>query len=58
MAILNDAILAIGTIEEIEELKGTNTKIIDVQGKFITPGFIDTHVHLMMGGNSCCLCFF
>lgn len=52
MAILNDTIFAIGTIEEIEELKGTNTKIIDVQGKFITPGFIDTHVHLMMGGNS------
>ncbi|MGJ8739187.1 amidohydrolase, partial [Zobellia laminariae] len=28
------------------------TEILDVHGNFITPGFIDAHVHLLMGGNS------
>jgi predicted amidohydrolase YtcJ len=52
MAIAGDTILAIGTIAEIEKFSGESTKIINVNGKFITPGFIDTHVHLMMGGNA------
>ena len=32
--------------------EGKSTEIIDVRNKFITPGFIDNHVHLLMGGNS------
>lgn len=52
MAISGDTILAIGTHEEIDKYKGPTTEVIDEQGSFITPGFIDTHVHLLMGGNS------
>lgn len=52
MAIAGDTIIAIGTTNEIEKLIGDATAIVDAKGKFITPGFIDTHVHLMMGGNS------
>ena len=52
MAIAGDTILAIGTNEEMETFKGNTTEIIDADGKFITPGFIDSHVHLLQGGNS------
>ena len=52
MAIKGDLILATGSMKDIEKYTGQNTKTIDVNGKFITPGFIDTHVHLLMGGNS------
>ncbi len=52
LAIAGDTILAIGTNEEIENLKSTSTKVVNAKGKFIVPGFIDTHVHLMMGGNA------
>ena len=52
MAISGDTILAIGTNEEINSFKTEKTEIIDADGGFITPGFIDTHVHLMMGGNA------
>lgn len=52
MALAGDSILAVGTNEEIEKLKGAATERIDVKGNFVTPGFIDTHVHLMMGGNA------
>lgn len=52
MAISGDSILAIGSEKEIQLLKGNKTEVVDFNGAFITPGFIDSHVHLMMGGNS------
>ena len=52
MAIVGDAIIAVGTNEEIRKLKGVATEVVDVRGGFITPGFIDAHVHLISGGNS------
>jgi len=52
MAIKGDSILAIGSFEDLKKFKGQNTEIIDVNRNFITPGFIDSHVHLLMGGNS------
>ncbi|MFK7983486.1 MAG: amidohydrolase [Saprospiraceae bacterium] len=51
-AIAGDTILAIGNHQAIQPFKGDNTKVVDLQGKFITPGLIDCHVHLMMGGNA------
>ncbi len=32
--------------------KNEDTEVLDLKGKFITPGFIDSHVHLMTGGRS------
>ena len=52
MAIKGDSILAIGSFKDLEKFKGESTEILDVHGNFITPGFIDAHVHLLMGGNS------
>ncbi len=52
MAISGDTLMAVGSIESIGSYKGNQTKIIDMKGQFITPGFIDCHVHLMMGGNA------
>ena len=52
MAIKGDSILAIGSFKDIKIFRGQNTKTIDLHGNFITPGFIDSHVHLLMGGNS------
>ncbi len=52
MAIKDDSILAVGSYDAIQKFKGEKTKIIDAKGNFITSGFIDTHVHLLMGGNS------
>ena len=52
MGIHHDTILAIGTFEEIKKLQSKTTKVVDAKGKFLMPSFIDSHVHLMMGGNS------
>ena len=50
LAVKADTIVAIGTNAEIEAFAGKNTAIIDAKGQFITPGFIDCHVHLLTGG--------
>ena len=36
--------------EDIEPYKGPNTRVIDMRGKFIVPGFIDGHVHFNSAG--------
>lgn len=50
MAISGDTILAIGTNKEISIFIGKNTIEKNATGKFITPGFIDSHVHMLTGG--------
>jgi len=45
VAVKNGRIVKVGKTNEIEELIGENTIIIDSQGKTIVPGFIDAHCH-------------
>jgi len=50
IAIQDETILALGNNREIEALKGDNTRLIDLEGHFVVPGFIDSHTHIMSGG--------
>ena len=47
VAVKDGLILAIGTTEEIQAFVGKETEVIDLQGKTMTPGFIESHAHLM-----------
>lgn len=47
IAINNGIIEKLGTNEEILALKDNNTKIIDLNGKLVLPGFNDSHMHLV-----------
>jgi len=42
-------IIAVGSNEEINAYKGKNTEVVDLGGKTVTPGFVDTHVHFSSG---------
>ncbi|MCH8820646.1 MAG: hypothetical protein IIB03_10060, partial [Acidobacteria bacterium] len=46
MAIKANKIMALGTDAEMRKLSGPNTRFIDVQGKTVIPGLIQTHYHL------------
>jgi len=46
LAVGGDRIIATGTNADIEHLSGNNTQTIDLKGRVVLPGFIDTHVHL------------
>ncbi|NHE59980.1 amidohydrolase [Cyclobacterium plantarum] len=52
IAIKGGTILFTGSLEEAEKYKGTETAIIDLEGKTMTPGWIEGHGHFMgMGYN-------
>src|SRR5262245_50412015 len=45
IAVRGDKILKVGGNEEVLALKGEHTRLIDLGGAFVTPGFNDNHVH-------------
>ena len=51
IAVKDDIILAVGT-SDLSDFQDNTTKVIDLKGQFVVPGFIDSHVHLMTGGRS------
>src|SRR5215510_3191312 len=50
VAVLGNRIVAVGSTAEIRKWAGANTKVIDLQGRRVTPGFNDSHVHFLDGG--------
>ncbi len=50
MAITGDTIAAVGSNREVMKHKGENSAVIDLGGRFVTPGFIDSHLHFLQGG--------
>lgn len=49
VAIKGNKVIRVGTSAEIRSLGGTNTKVIDLQGKLASPGFNDAHIHFLSG---------
>ena len=47
MAIRDEVIIALGTDREIMAMAGPQTKVIDLQGKTVLPGIVESHVHPM-----------
>ncbi len=50
VAIRGNRIAAVGAMDDVRALIGSNTRMIDAGDGLITPGFIDTHVHFIDGG--------
>jgi predicted amidohydrolase YtcJ len=45
IAIRDDRIIGVGTLKDIRKLAGPNTRRIDLHGRTVLPGLIDSHVH-------------
>lgn len=50
LAIWQGKVLAFGTDDEMLVLKGAETEVIDLEGRFAGPGLIDNHLHLISTG--------
>ena len=45
LAVRGDRILAVGMNSAIQKLKDRKTRIVDLQGRTVIPGLIDSHIH-------------
>jgi predicted amidohydrolase YtcJ len=50
LAVAGHRILAVGTDAEVMKLVESKTKVIDLKGRRVVPGFNDAHVHFFWGG--------
>ncbi|WP_068544271.1 imidazolonepropionase [Thalassotalea crassostreae] len=51
LALSDGKIAWLGNIEQLPQYDTENVEVIDAQGKWITPGLIDCHTHIVYGGN-------
>ena len=52
IAIRGDRIMQVGSNKEIKKLAGVDTQVIELDGQFIMPGFIEGHAHYFGLGQS------
>ncbi|HWT33162.1 MAG TPA: amidohydrolase [Microbacterium sp.] len=50
VAVTGDRIAAVISASEIDLYRGTETRVVDLDGALLTPGFQDAHVHPTAGG--------
>ena len=52
IAIVKNRIVRVGTNDQIKKLIGDETRVVDLAGKFVMPGFIEGHAHFVGLGES------
>ena len=52
VAVVRSRIVAVGGNEEIRRWVGPGTRVIDLGGRVVVPGFDDAHVHFFEGGRA------
>ena len=50
VAVRGERILAVGSAAEVAPLRGPRTRVVDLVGRLLVPGFQDAHVHPISGG--------
>ena len=49
LAISGEQVIAVGAAKDIGSYRGATTKVIDVGGRLVLPGFTDSHIHFLEG---------
>src|SRR5512139_2983982 len=52
VAVADGRVLAVGRTADIDHLRGSSTRVIDLRGRCATPGINDAHMHLLLLGLS------
>src|SRR5207344_1139779 len=52
VAVRQDRILAVGSNSELQKLAGRGTRKVDVQGRTVIPGLVDSHMHAIHAAHS------
>ena len=51
VALAGGRILAVGSRAEVEALAVPGCRVVDAGGRTLLPGFVESHLHLVLGGN-------
>jgi predicted amidohydrolase YtcJ len=51
VAVAGGRIVAVGTDAEVMALAGPETQVVQAGGRTLLPGFVESHLHLVLGGN-------
>lgn len=52
VAVRGDRILWVGSDQDARQYIGSATKVVDAGGRMMLPGFIDSHLHVKIGGGA------
>lgn len=52
LAIRGDKLVAVGSVKDVRRWRTSRTQVIDLRGKTVVPGLIDSHAHAIRGGQS------
>ncbi|MFD8207873.1 amidohydrolase [Streptomyces sp. NPDC059695] len=55
LAVVGERIVAVGH-DEVRDLVGPGTEVVDLTGKLLLPGFQDAHIHAVSGGKELAEC--
>jgi len=50
VAVREGRILAVGSASELARHRGSGTRVVELAGRFVAPGFIDNHTHFNQAG--------
>ena len=50
LAVQHGRFIAVGDDETVSRLAGPDTKVLNLAGKTVLPGFIDAHIHVLSSG--------
>lgn len=50
VALAGGKVLAVGSRAEVEAVAGPGARVIDAGGRTVLPGFVESHLHLVLGG--------
>jgi predicted amidohydrolase YtcJ len=56
LAVRGDRITAVGTEEDVRALITRGTRVVDLDGRTVVPGFVDAHVHPVQAGLALAAC--
>jgi len=48
-AVKDGKFIAVGSNDDMKAVTGENTKTVDLKGKMVMPGLVDTHIHALRG---------
>ena len=51
VAVAAGRILAVGSTAEVQALAGPGCRVVDAAGRTLLPGFVESHLHLVLGGS-------